>query len=689
MKKLLIFLAVLVVLVGGGLFAAVKMVPLEALKPQIQEKFRAATGRDLLIDGDMRVTIWPDIGMKITRVAVSNASWGRAEHMAAIEEMDAVLKLMPLFEKRVEIDRFILRGPHINLEISKTGEKNWDFGTAAKAPEKSATQNTAKDTAKDAAKTAAKDFALSFGELKITDGVVRFEDHGKAEKYAFDAIHVTVAGGDLDAPVAVDGKMQYRARQLQFNFQADSLRAVMSGKPFAGKASFTAEPFIKTALDGKFLQSPDHYLTAAAETQIGDINGLLKWLSPTHSGEIPFKTLGFSTGRLELGKAPDVAFGARLENVSLKLDDLEMNGAVGFRQKAGGVPHIEADVALPAPLDVPALMARFAAGGAENPPETPAAQKAQSAGWSREVMDLSALHSLNGKFVLSHQGLVYKNLKSGAGKATLTLSGGKMVFDMPETALDKGRLSVKAELAEAGANTALKIDLQSKEMPVQPLLIAFADLDKLTGTGTAYFNGTAKGNTQAALVSSLAGKAGFHLRDGMLHGVNFVDITKMVQQKLTNIGLGDGGTEFANFDARFAIQNGVMKNEDMYLRGPLVEAKGKGQIDLPQQAMNFRVTPQMILKQSVEEDAETGTQSLKTTGITVPVDIYGPWAALKIKPDYAAVLKETLRDPEKIGENVKVIKEEVEKNLDTLKGIEKELKNIEKPEDLLRGLLGQ
>jgi AsmA protein len=680
-KKFLIFLVVFLALIGGGLFAAVKMVPLEALKPKIQEAFHAATERDLIITGDMRVTIWPDIGVKIGRVAISNAAWGKAEQMVSLDEMDVALKLMPLFEKRVEIDRFVLRAPRIYLETSKNGQNNWDIAPAEKTAEEQDKPQKTESAA------AVQDFSLSFGELKIVDGVVHFEDHGKAEKYAFDSINVTVAAGNMDAPVAVEGEMQYRARQLNFNFQADKLSAVIAGKPFAGKANFDVAPFIKTSLEGKFLQSADNYLTAATETQIGDINGLLKWLSPTHSGEIPFTSLGFSTGKLQLGKAPDVVFGARLENVALKLDDFEMKGAVSFRQKAGAPPHIDADVALPAPLDVPALMARFAGG--KDAAEEQVAEKTQAAGWSRDVMDLSALHSLNGKFVLSHQGLIYKNLKSGAGKATLTLAGGKLVFDMPETALDKGTLSAHAALTEAGAETALQIDLESKDMPVQPLLIAFADVDKLTGAGTAYFNGTAKGNTQAALVSSLGGKAGFHLRDGMLHGVNFVDITKMVQKKLSNVGLGDGGTEFANFDATFAIRNGVMKNEDFYLRGPLVEAKGKGQVDLPQQAMTFRITPQMILKQAMQENAETGEKTLKTTGIAVPVDIYGPWTALKIKPDYAAVIQDALRDPEKIEENVKVIKEEVEKNLENLKGIEKELKNIEKPEDLLRGLLGQ
>lgn len=684
MKKFLIFLLVVVLVIGGGVFAAVKMVPLETLKPQIQEKFRAATGRELIIDGDMRVTIWPDIGVKIGKVAVSNATWGKAEHMLSLDEMDAALKLMPLFEKRVEIDRFVLRAPRIYLETSKSGQNNWDIGTGKKAvPEDGGDNNK-----ESAASAAAKDFSLSFDALKIIDGVVHFEDHGKAEKYAFDDINVTVAGSDIDSPVSLDGKMQYRARQLHFSFNADKLGAVMTGKAFAGKIAFEADPFIKTTLDGKFLQSADNYLTASAETKIGDINGLLNWLSPTHNGEIPFTSLGFATQKLQLGKTGDVNFGARLDDVALQLDDLEMKGAVSFRQKTDAPPHIYADVTLPAPLDVPALMARFAGEEAATEKEDTAPQ-ATAAGWSHDVMDLSALRSMNGKFVLSHQGLIYKNLKSGAGKATLTLSGGKLVFDMPETALDKGKLSVRAELQEAGANTALKIDLQSKDMPVQPLLIAFADLDKLTGAGTAYFNGTAKGHTQAALVSSLAGKAGFHLRDGMLHGVNFVDITKMLQQKLGNVGLGDGGTEFANFDATFAIQNGVMKNDDFYLRGPLVEAKGKGQIDMPQQAMTFRVTPQMILKQAMQENADTGEKTLKTTGIAVPVDIYGPWTGLKIKPDYAAVIQDALRDPEKIEENVKIIKEEVEKNLENLKGLEKELKKIEKPEDLLRGLLGQ
>ncbi|TVQ81812.1 MAG: AsmA family protein [Micavibrio sp.] len=694
MKKFLVSLLVILALGIGVVFAAVKMLPLDAVKPQLQEKFREATGRELKIEGDLTVSFWPNLAVRIGDVSVSNTIWGRAPHFLKLEELDAELKLRPLLQRRVEIDRFILRSPHIYLEQNRAGEGNWVFETA----DKPSVDNGAAAAAAPAEKD---ELQLSFGELKITGGTVHFENHADNSKHVLDNIALTIEATELSAPVSVKGKAQYRARQMLVSFDADRLSAVLAGELFHGGLTLSAQPFMSVDLKGRFFPADGLYLDAETRVQLRDLNGLLHWLSPTYTGHIPFNSFMFETRRLTAGKDGS-GFATKIEDGTLYLDDLSAQATAALKTADGRAPKIELRAALQDRLDIPDMMRRFAGdtGTATAETQPQAAQTAAAAGWSQDIIDFSALRAFDADITLDHQGLVYEKLATGPGRTTVTLSGGHLVFNVPETAADTGRITARAELRENGANTALSFALKTDDMPMRPVLETFAATDKLTGRGSAYFNGTARGNTQAALVATLGGTAGFDLRDGMLHGVNFVQIAQLLQRRLMDIGLGDGGTEFADFNATFTVENGIMTNQDMYLRGPLVEAKGSGQIHLPQRSMNFRVYPQMILQQRTVQDLETGEETEKTTGLTVPVNISGPWANLRVRPDYQGLIRDVLSDPQQLEDAARELGRELGKEVDTIRGglqryldggadDLRKLQESDEGKDLLRGLFGR
>jgi AsmA protein len=91
-------------------------------------------------------------------------------------------------------------------------------------------------------------------------------------------------------------------------------------------------------------------------------------------------------------------------------------------------------------------------------------------------------------------------------------------------------------------------------------------------------------------------------------------------------------TDFATLGASFKIADGRAETADLNLAGPLVRVAGSGSLDLPQQALKFRINPELV----ASLEGQGGKSDLK--GLGVPVMISGPWARPSIYPDIEGIL---------------------------------------------------
>ena len=137
MKKLLVVVAAIVVLVIAAAVVVPMLVPLETYKQEVVQQVRNATGRDLRIGGEVKLSLFPSLALEVNDVAFANASWASTPDMAKLSRLDVALKILPLLSGKVEVDRFVLVDPVINLEIDKQGRPNWRFETATPAETKS------------------------------------------------------------------------------------------------------------------------------------------------------------------------------------------------------------------------------------------------------------------------------------------------------------------------------------------------------------------------------------------------------------------------------------------------------------------------------------------------------------------------------------------------------------------------
>ena len=132
-------------------------------------------------------------------------------------------------------------------------------------------------------------------------------------------------------------------------------------------------------------------------------------------------------------------------------------------------------------------------------------------------------------------------------------------------------------------------------------------------------------------------------------------------------------TDFAELGGTYTISRGLLTNNDLSLKSPLLRVAGKGTVHLPQRTVNYRVEPKVVASSKGQ-----GGDS-KASGIMVPVIVTGPWDNLSYRPDLAGVLENVAKDPKKALDSLK--------NLVPGKGATDPGKSD--PVDRLKGLFGR
>ena len=106
----------------------------DSLKPRIIAAVKQATGRDLTLQGRIRLGLSLQPTLTVQGVAFANPPGFSRPQMATLEQLDLKLALIPLLSHRVEIDRLVLVKPDIILETDAQGRPNWQFTPASSPP---------------------------------------------------------------------------------------------------------------------------------------------------------------------------------------------------------------------------------------------------------------------------------------------------------------------------------------------------------------------------------------------------------------------------------------------------------------------------------------------------------------------------------------------------------------------------
>jgi AsmA protein len=417
--------------------------------------------------------------------------------------------------------------------------------------------------------------SLSLDSLRIEDGRLILRGEGGAPGKTVDGLNLVASLPAFDAPLALD------------------LSARFDGKALAVTGSISSfGPF----LDG-----------AAAQL-------LLDVDAPAY----------FPQKLALMGTATFTGHTLALAGFSARAGATMLRGVVSANL-AGAVPEIKASLNGDS-LDVDGLLgggAKASAGPAE-----------AAAGWSDAKIDFSGLKSVNAQVNLSVDRLAYSTIKAGPIGIRASLSGGKLRVELPNFQLYGGVGTGVLNVDATGRVPSQTFRFSLSNLDAYPFLDDVAGIQRIEGKAAVAIDLAASGESQRAMVSALSGTASFEFSDGAIRGIN---VAKMVRNlgSATLSGWQSGEaekTDFASLGASFKIAQGKAETNDLHLVGPLVRMSGTGTIDLPAQAINFRVDPQVV----ASLEGQGGKTDL--AGLGVPVAINGPWAQPSIYPDIAGIL---------------------------------------------------
>lgn len=128
--------AVLLVIVAG---VAVFLLSFDAnrYKPDIVTLVQQQTGRTLVIDGDISLSVYPDIALKVERVKLGNGPDFKNKSFAEAQSARIAVQLLPLLNQELRVNEVTLQGLNLYLQRDKNSKTNW----SDLFPENSAQQN--------------------------------------------------------------------------------------------------------------------------------------------------------------------------------------------------------------------------------------------------------------------------------------------------------------------------------------------------------------------------------------------------------------------------------------------------------------------------------------------------------------------------------------------------------------------
>jgi AsmA protein len=481
-----------------------------------------------------------------------------------------------------------------------------------------------------------------------------FEGSPKAFRISSVTLDAAINEPTLNAKATLTSPLQGEIDKLLF--RAPQLVMTLDGQ----KDKLPVKGTVRTALTADL---------GAGRIDLGNL-GIDLLLPNPGGGTLDFKAKGNASANL--GKeSVQAALAGTLDGAAL---DAKL-GMTGF-----ATPAYNVDARI-ASLDLDRYLAqggRTTPAKAESAPDTKAGPE--------EPIDLSVLKTLNATGKLQIGSLKVSNIKASDVRVGLSAKPGRADISPLSAKLYGGTLSGSLSAVATG-QPRFTIKQTLSNVNIGPLLKDVADKDILDGRGKVVLDLTTTGNTVSQLKKSVNGAAQLNLQDGAIRGVNIASAIRQAKAKIgvASDAASQGGapaaaenTDFTALTANFRIANGIARNDDLEMKSPLLRVTGSGEVNLGEDRLDYLMKATVV--STLQGQGGPELQALR--GVTVPVQLTGPYSDIAWKVDVAAMASELAKG--KIEEKKEEVKAEVQKRVEEQKGkIEEELRGR------LKGLLGQ
>ncbi len=273
MKKILIGLSIIPVVLIAGIAIIPSLVPSSVYKDRIQTQLSKELARDVTIEGDVTLSVFPTIRAKTDRVVIANPESFTATDFASMDGLEARIKLLPLLSKRVEISAFTLKNPVINLEKRADGQANWIMGDKT-------TDGTEKAPVDDGPFKRDGRYANidpTIGLFSIDNGSISYSDATTDTQYILTKANLEFSLPGLAKPVSIKGDVIVNDEPLDITLSLDTPRAFLNGEETPVSFDIVTN-FADISGQGVFLESQDIAVSLNIQGGISDVSALSAYM---------------------------------------------------------------------------------------------------------------------------------------------------------------------------------------------------------------------------------------------------------------------------------------------------------------------------------------------------------------------------------------------------------------------------
>ncbi len=704
MKLVSRLLLVVVVLLVVAAIALPLLFDPEAFKGRLTELVREKTGRELVIGGDIDLSVFPWLAVEVEDVRLGNAPGFGERPFAAVREVKVGVKLLPLLRKEVEVSSVRLEGLALHLARNRAGVTNWADLAGGSGGESDA------GAAAGPSPAAAPLAALRVGGVEIEDAVIDWDDARSGVRYGIEDLdleigqvepgrpfdiglhgRVTSTRPVMEGTVKLEGRMQTDAGLQRIEVARLALEADLTGKDLpGGRLQSRLDLAARLNRAAGTLSVPRLSLAVLDLRLDGDIEGKgLNGGSPQFSGHLEadefvpreiLSKLGIDLPPMSdatvLGKADfEAGFSATpaslaLDPLKLRFDDTTLEGNVHLPAFEG--PTVRYRLAIDA-IDVDRYLpprqedagetggkGGEATGGKAAPPATPG----QAAAGGATALPLEPLRRLDLDGTLTIGELKAFGLRSRNVTLTTKASKGRLRLHPATAELYEGRYAGDIRLDVRGREPVFAMDEQVTGIQAGPLLEDLTGKAAMTGRGDVKVKLSGRGVDPERIKPTLDGNLSFAFRDGAIAGINIPRMIREARARLRGETLPPSDepnqTDFASLTATAVVKGGVLLNNDLSLQSPLLRVAGKGKVDLPRDWIDYLLTVKLV--GTLEGAGGKSMEELR--GVPIPVRIKGPLQSPGFNVELDKVLKKAVEKKVK-----KKVEEKLQKKLgDRLKG---------------------
>lgn len=580
-----LFSAALIGLVGTSWF-----LNRDALRQAVEAQIRAVTGLDLMVAGAIDVSVFPGSYVSFHNVGLKGG--GTTDPALQVDVLTANLRLLPLLLRRFEIADVMMLRPHIRVVRDARGESNW-------TPFVETIVRTMKPGAEN---------QLSFSEIRIQDGILKYEDATNHVAEQLGDIDLSLAWPSISRSFAATGQFDWRGERVDGSISAGDFVAMLSGDRSGLKARLVSAP-LKLAFDGSVANRTSLMMEGTVTVDSPSLRNALRWM-----GQAPPGSGGF--GRFALKARANVVGGSiALTNVNVELDGNVAEGVMTVSNS--GRQTLQATLAA-GNLDFTPYIStvRLLASGARD--------------WNRQLFDLTSLSATDLDMRLSAAKVTVGGTRLGRTAFGANLRGGALALSVGEAQMYGGIAKGSFSIARSDTVADVKAQFQLTDVDLQACASELFGVNKLSGRGNLSVSLVATGSSPFGLASSLDGTATLTGTNGAIAGFNVEQLLKRLERRPLSGGgnFRSGSTPYDNLTASVKFNDGIATAEDIRVEGPATRLTLSGTASVPAREYDLKGVASLT-------SAAAGADK----GFDLPFVVQGPWDDPLVFPDPESLIR--------------------------------------------------